>query len=253
VIISSQNFTLEMYDENTGFIVQRFVGHSNMIREVEYLSTTEFLSTSEDKTIRLWNIASGKCIRATSTSTNIYAIEKINDTVLVGSAQDGSYKYYNFRTGALLKSKSGAHGFWVFTLTVLKNNRLVTGSFDGAVKFWDLKNDSLIVAHPNAHGCGYIYATEQLGDGKVITGANECGIAVWEPINFTKIKTISHHSNYLRVLDGISLIGSGQEFNSYIYLYDAENEFSLIGTCVGHSGSLRIMDMTDEGTVISVN
>jgi F-box and WD-40 domain protein CDC4 len=130
--------------------MQTFVGHTNCIREIELVSATEFLSTAEDNTIRLWDIPTGECKRRTNTSTKIYSINKINDTVIVSSAQDGTYKYYNLRAGTLLKTRSGAHSYWVFSLTILRNNKLVTASFDGSVIFWNLNNHSLIVGYSDA-------------------------------------------------------------------------------------------------------
>jgi WD40 repeat protein len=54
---------MRLWDLQTGTVLQRFVGHSDMVRNVAFLpDERRVLSVSYDRTAKVWDVASGKCL-----------------------------------------------------------------------------------------------------------------------------------------------------------------------------------------------
>ena len=51
-------WSLESYEK-----VRTFEGHTDRVNSIVVLSNGNFLSGANDKTVRKWNISSGKCVR----------------------------------------------------------------------------------------------------------------------------------------------------------------------------------------------
>jgi WD40 repeat protein len=63
VLAGSDDRIMRLWDLQTGTILQRFVGHSDMVRNVAFLpGERRVLSVSYDRTAKVWDVASGKCL-----------------------------------------------------------------------------------------------------------------------------------------------------------------------------------------------
>ena len=48
---------------NTSECLKIFVGHSGVVCNVKFLNENQIVTCSDDKTIKIWDIATGECIK----------------------------------------------------------------------------------------------------------------------------------------------------------------------------------------------
>jgi WD40 repeat protein len=63
ILAGSGDKTLRLWDLETGKLIQRFVGHADMVRNAAFLpGGRRVLSVSYDRTAKVWDVASGRCL-----------------------------------------------------------------------------------------------------------------------------------------------------------------------------------------------
>ncbi|MFZ5881436.1 MAG: WD40 repeat domain-containing protein [Chloroflexota bacterium] len=94
-----------------------------------------------DKTIRIWDVKSGKQLIQISDQPEIaWAVAFSPDgQLLVTGDSQGAVSVWNVADGTLLKTWQ-AHSMMIESITFLSNgNVLITASYDGTIRFWGLK------------------------------------------------------------------------------------------------------------------
>jgi WD40 repeat protein len=136
-------------------------GHTALINDIIVTKSGDIISASDDKTIRVWDSATGKEKRKILTTTKddntgkVYAIalSKNEKFLAVGGYLAGEklnryvIRIYNYNTGKLLKILK-SHSDVILDLQFSKDGKyLISGSADRAVKIWDsstfLLNDTI--------------------------------------------------------------------------------------------------------------
>ncbi|KAM5534096.1 hypothetical protein V8D89_012277, partial [Ganoderma adspersum] len=60
----SRDNTIELWDTQSGQVLWNFIGHDNWVRALIFHPAWKFLlPSSDDYTIRVWNLATGRCMR----------------------------------------------------------------------------------------------------------------------------------------------------------------------------------------------
>ena len=81
------------------------MGHTGLIKALAAVSEHELLSGSDDKTIRLWNINDGSCIREFGSTKNalVFSVIHVCEGFFLSCGRN-NIKVYNIRTGKCVKS-----------------------------------------------------------------------------------------------------------------------------------------------------
>ncbi len=84
-----------------GELVRTLTGHTQAVRAIAFSPTGQLLASGgEDKTIRLWNVASGQCCRILSGhSWSISSLGFVSDHILVSGSWDKTLKVWQLDTG----------------------------------------------------------------------------------------------------------------------------------------------------------
>ena len=111
--------------------------HRSTVRALAVLPGRRLASGGGDRTIKLWDPASGQ-LQATleGHSGSVWALAVLPGGRLASGGGDGTIKLWDPACGQLQATLEG-HSGWVMALAVLPGGRLASGGGDRTIKLWD--------------------------------------------------------------------------------------------------------------------
>jgi len=151
-------------------------GHSDSVRSVAISPDGKTLASgSEDNSIKLWDMKTGKEIRSLtghSDSVRSVAISADGKTLASGS-EDNSIKLWDMKTGKEIRSLIG-HSDSVRSVAISADGKtLASGSGDNSIKLWDMKTGKEIrslIGHLST-----VSSVSISPDGKTLAGGTRSG------------------------------------------------------------------------------
>jgi len=139
------------------------------------------LSGSEDHTVKLWDVASGREVRTFtghSESVSSVAFSPDGHTALSGS-RDETIKLWDVASGRELRTFAG-HSDYVWSVAFSPGGRtVVSGSGDGTVKLWDIASGNELSTF-TGHS-GKVESVAFSSDGRVVlSGGDDGSIRLWD-------------------------------------------------------------------------
>jgi len=136
--------------------IKELKGHTNYVYSLIKINEATIVSGSYDKSIKVWNIDSGECLKTLLGHKNgIKCLLKLNDTTIVSGSTDMAVKIWNVETGECLNTLLG-HTDSVYSLSKLYETSIVSGSSDNSIKIWNVNSvDCLktLVGHKDCIRC----------------------------------------------------------------------------------------------------
>ncbi|MEH2181504.1 serine/threonine-protein kinase [Nostoc sp.] len=178
------------------FLKRTLTGHSSKVYSVAISPDGKTLASgSSDKTIKLWNLATGEQIRTLtghSYSVNSLAISPDGKTLASGS-YDYPIKLWNLVTGEQIRTLTG-HSDSVGSVAISPDgNILASGSFDKTIKLWNLETGEQIrnlTGHSDS-----VWDLAISPDGKTLaSGSVDKTIKLWNLATGEQIRTLTGHS-----------------------------------------------------------
>ena len=108
-----------------------------MIRNLQLVSNGNLLSCSDDKTVKLWQIETGKMLKSIEFNYQVYCMRVLNKNLLAIGLQNGKIKIYDLSKKETVKTIR-AHSKYLYRLNVLSNGNLLSGSYNGEIKLWKI-------------------------------------------------------------------------------------------------------------------
>ena len=129
--------------ESVGFNAKRLTGHTDYVSCFAVDNKNNYLfSGSDDRTIKIWNLKTGKCEKTLHGHTgkvSCLAIDKVNNLLFSGS-MDRTIKVWNFKKNGECEKTLEGHTANIDCLAVDNvNHRLFSGSADTTIKVWNLE------------------------------------------------------------------------------------------------------------------
>ncbi len=123
-------------------LLSTLTGHTSFVWGVACSPDGQLLASgSSDRTIKLWNLTTGKELRTLTGHTSIVssvACSPDSQTLASGS-DDGTIKLWNLTTGKELRTLTG-HAGWVYSVAFCPDGQtLASGSRDETIKIWGKK------------------------------------------------------------------------------------------------------------------
>ncbi len=159
---ASGDKTVKIWDssvETNWNLSRTYTGHSSRVPVIEFVSEDLIASGSEDRSIRIWSMATGTTLRTINTGLEVWSLSMLNDgSHLVSGLSSGDINIYNINTGSLKASLKGHTGkvndLALFTTNNNSNDDLLASSSeDSTIRIWNLTantNRFIIKVHTSA-------------------------------------------------------------------------------------------------------
>ncbi|MBU0730090.1 MAG: caspase family protein [Proteobacteria bacterium] len=214
-------------------------GHNSRIHELIFTADgKQLISASEDKTVRLWDLATGETVQIFRAQIEPGPGGKITCAALspdnrylaiAGAGYQKKQKrfapilIFEMESGNIIRTLAGHEdpsGSKTVSSTILDlafspdGKKIVSASKDGSAKVWDFTTGNHLATlkdHKDA-----IFTVAFSPDGKhIVTGSDDNNLCLWDSANGRLIKTMSGHSEPVRTVaytpDGKILSGSSDK------------------------------------------
>ena len=208
-----------------------FAGHTNWVRGLAFApGGTRLVSASWDRTVRLWDVASGRCLHTLEGHTErAQTVAWSPDGRMAASAGvDAMIWIWNVETGSYRAVLQG-HTAPVHSLAFTPDShRLLSGSEDGTLRLWDMARGQC-VRLIKGHAAGlYDVAWSPDGTQLASTGSDTL-VILWDVAGETPLRVLRGHRWRVEGVgwspDGKILASSG--WDNALRLWDP-----VTGTCV---------------------
>ncbi|MEP0772025.1 serine/threonine-protein kinase [Trichocoleus sp. ST-U1] len=163
--------------------IRTFIGHSSWVRSIAISPNGQTLASgSNDKTIKLWQVDSGKLIHTlTGHSSWVRSIAiaiSPDGQTLASSSQDYSIKLWQVDSGKLIRTFTG-HLSRVYSVAFSPDGQtLATGSEGHTIKLWSMDSGKLI--HTLTEHSNSVYSVAFSPDGQtLVSGSDDKTIKIW--------------------------------------------------------------------------
>ncbi|NJM73324.1 MAG: hypothetical protein HC862_26150 [Scytonema sp. RU_4_4] len=231
----------------------RLVGHDNAVNSVSFSPDGKTLaSASYDKTIKLWDVATGKQLKTLSGhSDGVHSVSFSPDgKTLASASSDYTIKLWNVVTGKQLNTLTG-HRSTVNSVSFSPDGKtLASASADFSIKLWDVttvKEHNTLTGHNDE-----IFSLSFSSDGKTLASASKDSIKLWDVATGQERNTLIGHSNTVL---GISFSPDGKilasaSFDKTIKLWDVATG-KLLKTFTGHSDLVNSVSFSPDGKTLA--
>lgn len=236
------------------------LGHSGAVRSIVITPDNQTLiSGSEDNTIKIWELSTGKLVRTLTGHTNwisSLAISPDGQTLVSGSG-DNTIKVWQWQTGQLIRTLTG-HSYDVNSLVMTPNGQtLVSGSGDNTIKIWQLQTGQLIrTLTRHSYGVNSLAITPDgqtlvSGNGNVWPLGDNYTIKIWQLKTGIPNRTLTEHLGNVGTVaitpDGQTLVSGSNDRRILIWNLKTGQ---LLRTIKGHTSSVSTVAISPDGQTL---
>ncbi len=170
-------------------------GHESWIGRIAWSPDGRILaSPSKDKTIKLWDAATGKLIRTLKGHTNgVYSVTWSSDGEILASGAMDKIRLWNAKTGQLIRTLEG-HTDTVSIAWSPNGEMLASGPIDYTIRLWNTETGKLI--HSIERHTGMVYSVAWSPDGEMLaSGSNDKTIKLWNAKTGKLIRILEGHAD----------------------------------------------------------
>ncbi|MGQ4646015.1 WD40 domain-containing protein [Lyngbya aestuarii] len=228
-------------------------GHSSYVNYLVISPDGERLvSASADKTIKIWNLATGKEIRTlvkNAKHIDYFGISHDWSNIATVSG-DNTIKIWDFATGKEIRTLNGHSSFVNYLAISPDDKKLVSASADNTIKIWNFatgKEIRTLTGHSSS-----VKPLVISPDGKIlVSGSADNTIKIWDFATGKEIHTLIGHSSSVNSLaispDGRTLISGSADNTIKIWNLTTGKE---IRSLTGHSSYINSLVLSPDGKIL---
>ncbi|MEG4145988.1 MULTISPECIES: protein kinase domain-containing protein [unclassified Microcoleus] len=233
--------------------VKNFAQHSDAVGSVAFSPDGLMLASgSKDKTIQIWDLATGKSIRTfPGDSSTIWSVAFDSDgTKLATGTGFWRVMLWDLKTGQVIRSLDHTASVWSVALS--PDGQLVaSGSGDNTTKISDAATGRLIQSFPDH--TDFVYSVAFTPDGKsLVSASKDKKITVVDVATGALLKTIEGHGEPVRSVavspDGKTIVSGS--YDETIKIWNIETG-DLIRSIQGHSDDIVSVAISPDGKFIA--
>ena len=235
-----------------GRLLRTLAGHSNSVTAVVVTPNgKQLISGSMDKTIKVWNLATGEeKFTLTGHNDSVIALAVTpNGKEVISGSWDKTIKVWNLETGEEQLTLTG-HSSPVYAVAVTPNGKkVISGSEDNTIKVWNLETGEEQFTLTGHISSVNTVAVTPNGN-EVISGLGDKTIKVWNLETGEEKFTLTGHSNSVNT---VAVTPNGKEVisasgDNTIKVWNLETR-EIIATFTGES-SLNCCAVAPDGVTI---
>lgn len=257
---SSDDATIRVWNFEQGYAVQVLSGHRRSIWSISWHAITGHKGTanatpvildegdsllasgSHDQTVKLWNPATGNCIRTLQGHTNSLRDLTWNrsGTMLASVTHSRQVKLWNTTTGHPVDSPIGqGETAWTVAWNPSADNQHLLAVSNDNIQIWDSLTErrlKTLVGHQ-----GWIWWIDWSPDGSLIaSAADDQTVRIWEVESERCLQVLEGHSGWVRSLawSGCGRYIASSSEDQTIRIWEVSTG-DCLHVLAGHTGAIR--------------
>ena len=222
--ISLNDFTIQIWNINTGQLKSTLKGHTNSVTSLSFSPDGSILaSSSSDKTIMIWNVESARLIKkVTGHSGEVFSVEFSPDgTKLLSGSSDKTIRLWETEKFALLNTFTESKSY-VDSVNFSPDGKFfAAGSRNGEIRIYEVGTGNQVKILDQKSGS--INSICYSPDGKLIaSGKWNAIVEIW---NIDSEEIILSTQNHTQTVSGITFSPEGNKlavasFDTHVSLID---------------------------------
>jgi predicted NACHT family NTPase len=229
-------------------------GHTDWIRSLTFSPDgTTLASASFDKTVKLWDIRTGECIKTLQGHGRVNSVSISPDgTTLASGSDDKTVKLWDIHTGECFKTFQG-HTDAVSSVEISPDGRIVASSSnDETIKLWTIRSGeclNTLRGHTNI-----VRSVAISPDNTTLaSGSSDQTIKLWDIGTGECLKTLRGHTNQIRsvVISSNGVILASVGYDQQVKIWDIKTG-ECLKTLQEHTDWVRSVAISpDSATLLS--
>jgi WD40 repeat protein len=241
---------ITIWSLGSGTPLDRLLAHHWGIWHAVPLGHSKLLTSSSDKTIRLWDLATETMARKQKPVDPVHALSTIQKGLVVAAHASGKIGLFELRSGRQRIEWSTGGIVRAVDLT-LDGHKVITAGDDGILRTWNAQSGAL-ESESSSDGVGRV-ALKCLDSRLCAVSSRDGSITIFDVVTGAPIQSHNLHKSFVYSLSvtASGLVLSGDE-NGIICITNAKERAST-RRFAGHSGAITGVSGAGKGLCVSVS